>query len=114
MSTPTTTYTWDVNQLQRRPADGIVLVVDFTVYASDGTYSANQYFQAGLAVPAEGDTVIPYADLTADVIIGWVKSALDTSEEEEDGRNRVAEIEAMLQARIDEQRTPPLASGLPW
>ena len=112
MSTPTTTYTWAVNQLQRRPADGIVLVVDFTVYASDGTYSADQYFQAGLAAPAEGDTVIPFADLTSDVIIGWVKSGLNTSEEE-DGRNKVAEIEAMLQTRIDEQRTPPLASGLP-
>ena len=113
MSTPTTTYTWTVNQLERRPADGIVLVVHFTVDASDGTYSADQYFTAGLAAPAEGDTVVPYADLTADVVIGWVKSALDTSEEE-DGRNRVAEIEAALQARIDEQRTPPLATGLPW
>ena len=113
MSTPTTTYTWSVSQLERRPADGIVLVVHFTVDANDGTYSANQYFTAGLAAPAEGDTVIPFADLTSDVITGWVKSALDTSEEE-DGRNRVSEIEAMLQTRIDEQRTPPLASGLPW
>ena len=87
MSTPTTTYTWSVSQLERRPADGIVLVVHFTVDANDGTYSANQYFTAGLAAPAEGDTVIPFADLTSDVITGWVKSALDTSEEE-DGRNR--------------------------
>ena len=52
------------------------------------------------------ETLVPYADLTEATVIGWVKDKL-TAE-------KVTEIEAALQAQIDEQRTPTKASGLPW
>jgi len=97
----TTTTTWGVAQMERHTADGIVFTVHYTVAASDGTHSRSAYGSIGLEQP-EGD-VIPYADLTPELVIGWVQEKLN-----------VEEIEAALQAQIDEQRSPSKAAGVPW
>ena len=98
---PTTEYTWGVAQMERHTADGIVFTVHYTVAASDGTYASSAYGSIGLEQP-EGD-VIPYADLTPEIVIGWVQDKLN-----------VEEIEAALQAQLDQQRTPTTAAGVPW
>ena len=102
-----TTFTWSVSTLDRTVADGIVNTVHYTVSAADDTYSSGAYGSVGLEAPAEGDTVIPYADLTEAGVIEWVKTALG-------GDEKVTEIQAALQAQIDEQRTPTKATGTPW
>lgn len=103
---PTTTeYTWSVAQMERHTADGIVFTVHYTVAASDGTYSSSAYGSIGLEQP-EGD-VVPYADLTPELVIGWVQEKLG-------GDEKVDEIQAALQAQIDQQRTPTTAQGVPW
>ena len=96
-----TTLTWNIAQLERHAADGIVFTAHYTVAASDGTYSSSAYGSIGLEQP-EGD-VVPYADLTPELVIGWVQDKLN-----------VEEIEAALQAQIDQQRTPTTAQGVPW
>ena len=101
-----TSFTWTVNTLQRTTADGIVDVVHYNVAAADDIYSAGAYGSVGLDAPAEGDTVIPYADLTEEVVVGWVKAKL--------GEEQVTEVQNALQNRIDEQRTPSKATGTPW
>jgi hypothetical protein len=104
---PTTTeYTWGVAQMERHTADGIVYTVHYTVAANDGTYSAGAYGSVGLEQP-DPEAMIPYADLTPETVIGWVKEKLG-------GDEKVTEIEAALQAQIDEQRAPSKAQGLPW
>ena len=107
MSTPTTTFTWIVNTLERTVADGIVSVVHYSVSANDGTYSAGAYGSIGLDAPAEGDDIIPYADLTET----W---AIDALQAKLGGAEKVTEIQAALQAQIDEQRTPTKGTGTPW
>jgi hypothetical protein len=102
----TTEYTWGIAQMERHTADdGIVFTVHYTVDANDGTYSAGAYGSVGLEQP-EGN-VIPYADLTPEVVIGWVQDKLG-------GEEKVAEISEALQKQIDEQRTPTTAAGVPW
>jgi hypothetical protein len=100
-----TTTVWNIGQLERNTADGIVFTAHYTVDANDGTYSAGAYGSVGLEQP-EGN-VIPYADLTPEVVIGWVQEKLG-------GEEKVAEISAALQKQIDEQRTPTTAAGVPW
>jgi hypothetical protein len=39
-------------------------------------------------------------------VVGWLK--------EKFGAEKVSEIEAALQAQLDEQRQPTKAAGLPW
>ena len=101
----TTTYTWAIANLERTTADGIVFTVHYTVAANNGTYSSSAYGSIGLEQP-EGN-VIPYADLTPEIVIGWVQDKLG-------GDEKVAEIEAALQAQLDEQAAPTKAAGLPW
>jgi hypothetical protein len=104
---PTTTeYTWGVAQMERHTADGVVYTVHWTVTANDGTYSASGYGSIGLE-PPEPDSMIPYADLTPETVIGWVQDKLG-------GTEKVDEIQAALQAQIDQQRTPTTAQGVPW
>lgn len=97
----TTTYTWKIAQLERETADGYVFTAHYTIDANDGTYNAGAYGSLGLERP-EGE-LIPFADLTEEIVVGWVKERLD-----------VEQIEAALQSQLDEQHHPSKASGLPW
>lgn len=101
-----TTYTYTINTLERTTQDGIVYCVHFTVAAADETYSSSAYGTIPLAAPAEGDPVIPYAELTEEVVLGWTKDAL--------GAEQVAALEARLQTELDEQAAPTKAAGIPW
>ena len=102
-----TIFTWTINNLERKTADGIVYAVHYTVNATDDIYSAGSYGSVNLQAPAEGDSVIPYDDLTAEIVTGWVKESLG-------GNDKISEIQDLLQAQINEQRTPTKATGLPW
>jgi hypothetical protein len=99
-----TTNTWKIAQLERETADGYVFTAHYTVDASDGTYSAGAYGSVGLEKP---ETLVPFADLTEEQVVGWVKEKLG-------GAEKVSEIEATLQAQLDEQKAPTKASGTPW
>jgi hypothetical protein len=108
-----TTFTWKVANLERNVADGKVNTVHYTVNAlsdqvdpnseSGGFYSAGAYGSVGL----DGDVTSPFENLTEEVVVGWVKEALG-------GEEKVAEIEAALQAQIDEKVAPSKAAGVPW
>ena len=100
-----TTFTWNIANLERETSDGYVYTAHYTVNAvsEDGVYSAGAYGSLGLE---RSDTLIPFADLTEEIVVGWVKEKL-TAE-------KVTEIEAALQAQLDEQRQPTKAGGLPW
>jgi len=98
-----TTNTWKIAQLDRETADGYVFTAHYTVEASDETYKAGAYGSIGFEKP---ETLVPFADLTEEVVVGWVKDKL-TAE-------KVTEVEAALQTQLDEQKTPTKASGTPW
>lgn len=99
-----TTTTWKIASLDRETADGYVFTAHYTVNATNETYSAGAYGSIGFERP---ETLVPFADLTEETVVGWVKEALG-------GDEKVAEIEAALQAQLDEQAAPTKASGLPW
>ena len=99
-----TTNTWKIAELERQTADGYVFTAHYTVDANDGTYSAGAYGSIGLERP---ETLVPFADLTEETVVGWVKAAIG-------GDDKVAEVEAALQKQLDEQAAPTKASGTPW
>ena len=98
-----TTFSWRIANMERETADGFVFTVHYTVNAEDGTYSAGAYGSLGLERP---DNLIPFDQLTEEIVVGWVK--------EKFGAEKVAEIEAALQAQLDEKHAPTKASGVPW
>jgi hypothetical protein len=100
---PVTVTTWAIANLERETADGFVFTAHYTVNAKDDTYSAGAYGSLGFERP---DNLIPFADLTEDEVVSWVKEAL--------GEDKVAEVEAALQNQLDQQRNPTQAAGVPW
>ena len=71
--------------------------------ANDGTYSSGAYGSLGFERP---ENLIPFSDLTQELVVSWVKEAL--------GEEKVQGILDALQGQLDEQRQPTRASGLPW
>ena len=102
--TPVTTFIWRIANLERETADGFVFTAHYSVDATDGAYRAGAYGSIGFERP---DNLIPFADLTEELVISWTKEALG-------GAEKVAEIEAALQAQLDEQAHPTKAAGVPW
>lgn len=103
MSTPVTTFTWHIANLERETADGFVFTAHWTLDANDGTYSAGAYGSVGFERP---QNLIPYNQLSEAEVINWVQ--------EHFGAEKVAEIEAALQSQLDQQRNPTTAAGVPW
>lgn len=99
------TITWNISTVERITATGEIQTVHYTVDAEDGAYRAGAYGSVGLD-PVDPDDMTPYADVTKDDVITWLKAKL--------GDEAVSNIEAALQEQLDEQRTPTRASGLPW
>jgi len=99
-----TIFTWAIAQLERETSDGYVFTAHYTVNAADGTYTSGAYGSLGFERPE--DDMVPFADLTEEMVIGWVKDKF--------GPEKVAEIEAALQSQLDEQHHPTRASGMPW
>lgn len=88
--------------MDRLTSDGFVVTVHYNVTATDDTYSASTYGTISYT-QEQGETYIPYDDLTEATVVGWVQTAL--------GKDTV---ESSLQSQIDAQKNPVQATGLPW
>lgn len=97
------TVTWNIANLERETQDGFVYTAHYTVDAFSDPYRAGAYGSIGFERP---ENLIPYADLTKEQVIEWVKEAL--------GADKVLEIGQALLNQIDEQRNPTKAAGVPW
>ena len=94
--------TWKIVSLERKTADGFVTTAHWTCSDVDGEFSGSTYGSMGLS----GELTIPYADLTEEVVIGWVKAVM--------GEETVAAHEAAVAAQIAEAKAPAIAVGTPW
>jgi len=101
-----TIFEWRVEQMERQTSDGLVTTVHWRANASETvgevTYAASSYGSVGLTAEP---TLIPFADLTEEVVIGWVKDHL--------GEETVAITESGLTAQIASQKAPVSVSGFP-
>ena len=80
-----------------------VTIAHWRVTAQDGDYTASSYGTQSFEADPESPDYVAFADLTEEVVIGWVKDSMDTDE-----------IEANLASQIEAQKTPATLSGLPW
>ena len=104
------TKTWQVNTLQRELADGYVNKVIYRVNGEDGTYKFRATGEVDLPKP---ETLVPYADLTEEVVLGWVKARIGELNTAGQGPT-VAEIEQLVENGVNEQKTPTTGVGIPW
>lgn len=106
----TTEYTWSIAQLDCYPEHeghtDVVMTAHWRLSGVDGEHAGSVYGSIGLTLDPEAPFT-PYADLTQDQAIGWVKDAL--------GAEQVADYEASVAAQIEAQINPPVVTPpLPW
>ena len=94
-------FNWNVVQMDRLISDGFVVTVHYTVSAVDGDFNASTYGTVGYT--QEDKSYTPFADLTKEQVIGWVKDSLGQET-----------VETALTAQIESQKNPVQESGLPW
>ena len=107
--------TWTIATLERdlQPADmdGAVVVAHWratdseTVGEGDDavTYSASSYGTVGFTPDPTDPDYVPYADLTEEMVLGWVWETVDQEA-----------TEAALAAKIEAEKNPVTANGVPW
>ena len=118
-----------INNLKRNTADDVVTTAHWNASLTDGDYSASAYGSVSFTRDEESPDFIAFEDLTEADVVGWVKESMMSTRDvpavmDEDGNETspattetidgVAELEANLQAQIDEQKTPTTVSGIPW
>ena len=107
-----TTFQWKVANLERtNDSDKVVTIAHYRVdgveLVGDQQYTMGAYGTMNFEAASSDDGFIAFESLTEADVIGWVKEALG-------GDEKVAEIEAQIQAKIDEQKNPPLVAEIPW
>jgi hypothetical protein len=99
--------TWTVSAMDCYPTVGtetdVVFTVHWTCAGVQDTYNGSVY--STCSVPAPTGTFTSYADLTQDIVLGWIwASGVDKDS-----------AEAAVQAQIDNQINPPTTTPpLPW
>jgi len=91
---------WNISNLDRNTADGLVTCAHWQATAVDGEHTASIYSTASWA---DGTVNTPYEKLTPETVLGWVWESVDKTA-----------TEAALAANIALQKAPVTASGTPW
>jgi hypothetical protein len=96
-------YTWKVTELYTQTIEGnedYVVIAHCETIGVDGEYTASVPNVIQFSTE-EVTAFIPYANLTEELIVGWIKEVL-----EEEG---VLDIEGSIANQIDTEKNPPVA-----
>ena len=96
--------TWTISTLERELSDGGVIVAHWRATDVDGDYSASSYGTCGFTYDVSASDFTPYDDLTESQVLGWCWA---------NGVDQDA-IEASLAAKIEADKNPTQANGVPW
>lgn len=97
------TYVYNVTNMQRDLATGIVVAAEFTVTVSNGTASFTTNNQTAFNAPQADPT--PYDELTEADVIVWIKELVGPQSDEQAD----AELEAYIIRSAN-----VVVSGVPW
>ena len=94
---------WNIAQLEKTSANDGVITAHWRVSKTLEEHTASSYGTCSFTPDVESEGFIPYADLTEEIVIGWVQAELD-----------VETIEAGLDSNLEALITPVTTYGIPW
>jgi len=110
------TYTWNFDPLtcytHQNGYDDVVMTVHWQLTATSGSapdayYSARSIGTQTFTFDPEGDTFIPFNELTKEIVQSWVTTAL--------GEESVNQLMTSLETQIEDQVTPKVVNlSPPW
>ena len=95
--------TWTIGTLERNVADGGVVVAHWRASLVDGDFSASSYGTVGFTPDPSDSGFVAYDSLTEADLVGWVQAEVDKDA-----------TEASLAAKIEADKNPTQAAGVPW
>ncbi len=95
--------TWTIGTLERNVADGGVVVAHWRASLVDGDFSASSYGTCGFTPDPSDSGFVAYDSLTEADVVGWVQAEVDKDA-----------TEASLAAKIELDKNPTQAAGVPW
>jgi len=95
--------TWTIGTLERNVADGGVVVAHWRATLVDGDFSASSYGTCGFTPDPSDSGFVAYDSLTEADVVGWVQAEVDKDA-----------TEASLAAKIELDKNPTQAAGVPW
>ena len=103
-----TTFTTTINQMFTVPnPTGYVVNVLFTVSGTGGTYTATIDGNINFAPEQDQVDFIPYANLTQEIVMGWINTATNNQE------NYYANVQGQLES-LANPPVSPANTALPW
>lgn len=105
------TYTWEITGLKKKNEGSNTDAVVQTYWTKKGTDDDGNIGVFSGATPftsADADPFVAFADLTEEVVLGWIKAVADV-----DGSYK-EHINAQIQKQIDDQITPVVDADMPW
>jgi len=96
--------TWTISTLERTLADGGVTVAHWRATDVDGDYSASSYGTCGFSPDPSDPSFVAYDSLTEAQVLQWCW---------DNGVDKDA-TEAALAAKIEADKNPVSAAGVPW
>jgi hypothetical protein len=96
--------TWTISTLERELSDGGVIVAHWRATDVDGDYSASSYGTCGFSPDSSDPSFVAYDSLTETQVLQWCW---------DNGVDKDA-TEAALAAKIEADKNPTQANGVPW
>ena len=96
-------YIWNIVACWRRSTDGMIWKVEYKVTGKKGNLKVSKMDQIRFR---ESDNPTPFASVTEEQIISWVKSKLGTTRE-----NKIYDF---LVKEMAYKESAPNSSGTPW
>ena len=96
--------TWTIATLEHNVADGGVIVAHWRATDVDGDYSASAYGTCGFSPDPSDPSFVAYESLTEAEVLQWCW---------DNGVDKDA-TEASLAAKIEADKNPVSAAGVPW
>jgi len=96
-------YTWSIPMTEFNNADGGIFCLHWRCTGVDGDYSASSYGTTGHSPDADADGFIAYDSVTEANCIAWAQAQVGQED-----------VEAAIAAKIEADKNPTSAAGVPW
>jgi len=109
----------NIVNLDRNATNGAITTAHWTATETDGEYTASAYGAVYFDAP-DAETMIPYAEVTQEDVMGWLEDKLDAAygmgrgREDTEKQSGLKLLQDQLDAQITLQKAPTVLSGTPW
>ena len=109
------TKTWSITDLEREISDNYICWVHWCLKGTEGDKTVEITGQTKLERP---DTLVDYATLTEETVLGWVKAKINSEAaaviDEETGKTAIERTEDRIDKKMAALNAPETATGKPF